>query len=151
MSYLVKGQSDVTAKAAFAQELERRGYDNVCITKDPADITAERDGEKYYFEIKYTQRKKVYFGGATLTEWKAAITEKNYMFVVVILRDGEWIFHEYTTEEFMKFCTIPPFKVYFTVPVGGEKAVYTEKCTKSKRLLPSNLTKMIDFYYNLVG
>ena len=66
-------KSDVEAKQAFVQELIARGFESVKVTKLPADITATRNGQTYYYEIKYTTRTKLYFGAATLTEWEAAL------------------------------------------------------------------------------
>ena len=67
----VNEKSDVDAKAAFVEELVRRGFDGVRVTGDPADITAFRAGLIHYFEIKYTAQPTQYFGAATLTEWEA--------------------------------------------------------------------------------
>lgn len=67
---MVNQKSDVPAKTAFIAELLSRGYSNARVTKRPADITAEKDGETYFFEIKSTSAEKSYFGAATLTEWR---------------------------------------------------------------------------------
>ncbi len=68
-------KSDVAAKAAFAKELRRRGYERVSVTKSPADITAYLGTTRHYFEVKFTNRveSETYFGAATLTEWEDAL------------------------------------------------------------------------------
>lgn len=48
-------KSDVLAKQAFIKELETRGF-QARVTGAPADITATRNGETWYFEIKMTHR-----------------------------------------------------------------------------------------------
>jgi len=116
-------KSDLQAKLAYKAELEKRGYTNVRIVKSPSDIIAEKDGKDYYFEIKMTKQKNKYFGAATLTEWaQAYATPNNYTFVVVQTDDLEenFIFTEYTPEEFMKHSTIPPFKIFFNVKLNGD-------------------------------
>lgn len=60
-------KSDVAAKEAFRDELLRRGFDAARITGSPADITATKGGETFYFEVKFTRQSASYFGAATLT------------------------------------------------------------------------------------
>jgi len=128
-------KSDVEVKAAYAQYLLDSGFENATITQAPADITATRDGNTYYFEVKYTTKSDFYFGAATLTEWEAALTyESRYWFVIAFKRDGEWIFQKYTPSEFMEFSTIPPFKVYFNIGVTGERDTRKRGKTRSIRL-----------------
>lgn len=119
----MNAKSDVNAKIAFIEELKRRGFAQARITASPADIIATKGGKTYYFEVKYTKQEKQYFGAATLTEWEAAFqNEESFWFVVAMERDGSWIFHEYTPNEFLEFSYIPPFKIFFNIPVGSEKA-----------------------------
>jgi len=116
-------KSDVSAKEAFCMALRQRGFEDVKIIASPADITAFCEGEQLYYEIKYTKKKDNYFGAATLTEWKAAMKYSDrYWFVVAQVKDDKWEFAEYTPDEFMEFSTIPPFKVFFNIPVGNGKA-----------------------------
>ena len=117
-------KSDVLAKQAFIKELETRGF-QARVTGAPADITATRDGQTWYFEIKMTHRTDRYFGAATMTEWKQALKDSaHYRFVVVKADEADAVFYfkEYSVEEFMQYSTIPPFKVYFNVPVDGSEA-----------------------------
>src|SRR5437773_12401683 len=46
------------------------------ITGSPADITATKGGETFYFEVKFTRQGASYFGAATLTEWDAALKSR---------------------------------------------------------------------------
>src|SRR5438034_11523356 len=75
-------KSDVAAKKAFIEVLMKRGFESATVTQSPADVTASRHGQTYYFEVKYTSRPKAYFGAATLTEWEAALAhEDRFRFV----------------------------------------------------------------------
>ena len=108
-------KSDVDAKKAYSEYLISQGYKNIKIISSPSDISAKKNGEVFYFEIKKTSNKEHYFGAATLTEWVGALENKsNYFFVVALsLGNQKWEFSEYTPEEFIKYSTIPPFKIFF--------------------------------------
>ena len=135
---MVNLKSDVDAKSAFADELRRRGYSSVAITRSPADITARKAGSVHYFEIKYTRQRLKYFGAATLTEWAAAVeNEKCFRFVVCSKRAGQWVFAEYTPTESMAFSCIPPFKVYFDVSVG-RRVTERSNAASEERLKPGH-------------
>ena len=112
-------KSDVSAKSAFCKVLlEERGYSSAEVTASPADITAINDGVTWDFEIKMTKRTDTYFGAATATEWEQAFRDPDhYRFVVAVTDDEElnFKFLEFTPHEFMKACTIPPFKIYFNI------------------------------------
>jgi hypothetical protein len=144
---VVNAKSDVGAKEAFIEELLRRGFDEARVSGSPADITARLGSETYYFEIKYTAQELDYFGAATLTEWDAALTYTDrYQFVVATKRDGLWVFHEYAPVEFMEFSYIPPFKIFFNVAVGGEKAVAARRGTKRVQLTRERVVAMAALY-----
>lgn len=116
-------KSDVKAKAQFIQALQERGFD-AKVVSSPADIMATKDGHTWFFEIKMTKRSDTYFGAATLTEWKQAMTDPEHFRFVVAKTDEEeteFEFLEYTPAEFMEFSTIPPFKVYFNINFDGSK------------------------------
>jgi len=136
-------KSDVRAKEAYIKHLLNIGYNDARVISTPSDIVATKGGESFYFEIKYTAQKSKYFGAATLTEWEAALSMKNnYFFVVALeLKDG-WVFHEYTPGEFMDFSTIPPFKIFFNIPVGESKAVHKKSSTKSIELTEDRLQRL---------
>lgn len=140
---LVHARRDVDAKQAFLIELERRGF-VAHVIREPADIIAEKGGERFYFEIKKTSRSDSYFGAATLTEWVAALEHPNhYYFVTAQVTDGGWVFHQYSGEEFMRFSTIPPFKVFFQIPVGSVRAgAPLPRATRSVRLTVGRVREM---------
>jgi hypothetical protein len=143
----VNAKSDVDAKAAFVEELLRRGFDEVRVTGSPADVTAWRNGIVHYFEIKYTAQDSQYFGAATLTEWEAAlIHEDHFWFVVAAKRGGIWTFHEYTPSEFMEFSYIPPFKVFFNVAVGESKAEAARRGIKRVQLTRKRVAQMVELF-----
>ena len=143
----VNPKSDVDAKAAFAEELIRRGFDEVRVTGSPADVTAWREGVVHYFEIKYTTQDSQYFGAATLTEWAAALShEEQFWFVVATMRDGRWTFHEYSPTEFMEFSYIPPFKIFFSVAVGADKATRARRGIRRVQLTRERIAQMVELF-----
>ena len=125
-------KSDVKAKEEFTKILISRGYSNVRIVKAPADIIATKNGENYFFEIKKTSATKEYFGAATLTEWRAAYSNpNNYFFIIAQETIRGFNFIEYTPDEFEKFSSIPPFKIFFNIPLDGNNKVEAKRKNKS--------------------
>ena len=141
-------KSDVAAKAAYVNELTKRGF-NAHVVKAPADIKAEKDGQIWYFEIKMTKHTDRYFGAATMTEWRQAFKDpEHFRFVIAIdLGEGNWKFIEYKPEELMRFSTIPPFKVYFTANLKGE--VKRTSRSNAVRLTAENFHSLTDTYDHL--
>ena len=129
-------KSDVKAKSEFIKVLESRGY-AAKVVSTPADIIATKDGQTWYFEIKMTKRRDAYFGAATLTEWKQALSDpEHFRFVVAKTNDeeSEFVFIEFTPDEFMGYSTVPPFKIFFSIDLEnigkqrkGKKAVRLTK------------------------
>ena len=129
-------KSDEKAKTEFVKKLHERGLD-AAVVSSPADIRATKDGETWYFEIKMTKRTDVYFGAATLTEWRQALADpEHFRFVVAQTDEIEEIFEflEFTPEEFMEYSTVPPFKIFFSIDLedrvkkrNGNKAVKLTK------------------------
>jgi hypothetical protein len=144
---LTNRRSDVPAKQAFIEALAERGF-RAKVTSAPADITAEYAGERYYFEIKFTNQASRYFGAATLTEWEAALGHANHFFFVTAQQHPSgWVFHEYTPDEFMAFSTIPPFKVFFQIPVGASRAVLPPPArSRTVRLTRNRVERMVELY-----
>jgi len=135
-------KSDVKAKTEFVKILHERGFD-AAVVSSPADIKATKDGVTWYFEIKMTKRNDVYFGAATLTEWRQALVDpEHFRFVVAQTNDTEEIFEflEYSPEEFMEYSTVPPFKIFFSIDLvnRGKK----RKSTKAVRLTKDNIEVM---------
>ena len=140
-------KSDVKAKAEFVKCLQDRGFEASVVSK-PADVMATKDGQTWYFEIKMTKRQNVYFGAATLTEWEQAVADPEHFRFVVAKTDDEekeFEFLEYTPEEFMKFSTVPPFKIFFNINFDGN--VRTSKT--ATRLTHENLKIMSDCFYRI--
>ena len=147
---MVSYKSDVDAKEAFSEYLSNKGFKNIKIVSKPSDIIAYKGKDKYYFEIKKTDRKERYFGGATTTEWKAALENPDrYFFVICVKRNNLWQFTQYTPEEFMKFSTIPPFKVYFSVPLSEKEKGKKINRISAIQATKDNLFKLINFYESL--
>tara|TARA_B100001971_G_scaffold185540_1_gene184883 strand:+ start:481 stop:957 length:477 start_codon:yes stop_codon:yes gene_type:complete len=115
---LVNKKSDVPAKKAFVEHLKKKGFDGVKVISSPSDIIAYKNGEKHYFEIKYTARKKDYFGEATLTEWEAAFKRKQFRFVIAKKTNEHFEFEEFTPEDFLQYSTIPPAKIFFNIKLN---------------------------------
>lgn len=133
-------KSDVLAKEAYARKLREEGYDNVEIVPRPSDIIAYKNGEKYYFEIKKTGKDDKYFGAATLTEWEQALkTPNNYKFVVAIENGNGFIFKEYSPDVFIKYSSIPPYKIYFNIDFSNEDK-YRNKINEE------DILKLVEFY-----
>ncbi|MDP3955886.1 MAG: DUF3883 domain-containing protein [bacterium] len=141
-------KSDKKAKEEFAEILKTRGYSDVRIVKAPADIIATKNGEKYYFEIKKTSAKKEYFGAATLTEWRAAYSNpNNYFFVIAQETIEGFNFIEYTPDEFEKFSSIPPFKIFFNIPLNGSSKVEPKRKNRSAvQFMKEKLTKLDEIF-----
>ena len=135
-------KSDVKAKTEFVKVLQERGFE-AKVVSSPADIVATKAGKTWYFEIKMTKRADVYFGAATLTEWKQAMADsEHFRFVVAKTDDAESSFEfiEYTPVEFMEFSTIPPFKVYFNI--NFENIAKKKKTRKATKLTKENFEVM---------
>lgn len=115
-------KSDVKAKAEYVEYLKANGYCNPKVIASPADITAEKNGNTWYFEIKKTSQENKYFGAATLTEWIQALKDPDHFRFVIARESNEekFDFFEYTPSEFMEISSIPPFKVFFNVDFRKE-------------------------------
>jgi hypothetical protein len=142
-------KSDVEAKKAFAQELEKENFQDIKITSTPTDISASKEGNKYFFELKFTNQKDKYFGAATLTEWKCAINNlDNFFFVICRLQENKWIFNRFSPKEFIEYSTIPPFKVFFNVDLKDFDKKKSDE-TKALKATFSNLEELVNFYKEL--
>jgi len=139
-------KSDISAKNAFSELLSKKGYTNIKIVSSPADIIAFKNGKLYYFEIKFTNKKEIYFGAATLTEWTTAIKNiDNFKFIIARKEDNLWDFKEYGPLEFMQFNTIPPFKTYFNISLNNQT---TKKKNKKAILLNKEKLNRMEKFWN---
>lgn len=145
-------RTDVPAKRAFLEKLKAEGYEAE-ITSAPSDIIAEKDGETWYYEIKMTEKSDSCFGAATLTEWEQAFkTPDRYRFVIAIKgEDDSFTFHKYTPTEFLKYSTIPPFKVYFNINLQGESKRKHRKKNGAVSFSEELFEKMLKLYNEMKG
>ncbi|HET6894532.1 MAG TPA: DUF3883 domain-containing protein [Candidatus Baltobacteraceae bacterium] len=128
------------AKAAFCEWLLAHGYADARVTATPADVAASKDGHRWLFEVKFTAARTHCFGAATLTEWAAAAKDpEHFRFVVAYQRGEDWRFDCYTPEEFMAFSSMPPFKLYFNVPLDGGVARPRSQRSRKIHLTKSRL------------
>ena len=134
-------QSDEAAVQAYISELKKNGKGVPIRIKAPADIEVKEGKHTHYYEIKMTSKDKSYFGAATLTEWKQALnTPEFYHFVIAIhKKDDTYEFIKLTPDEFMKYSTIPPFKVNFNINLKDLK-----KIPKRRTAIPMNKDNMRD-------
>jgi hypothetical protein len=133
-------KSDVEAKHAFQEVLQREGYSAVQISASPTDITAKKDGVRWLFEVKFTRAETHCFGAATLTEWAAAAEDaEHFRFVIAYKKADGWRFDRYSPDEFMAFSSVPPFKIYFNVPIGKKPAAIRTRLSKRIYLTKSRL------------
>ena len=51
-------KSDVDAKKAYSEYLKSKNFKNIKVISSPSDISAEKNGEVFYFEIKKPVIKK---------------------------------------------------------------------------------------------
>ena len=134
----INSKSDVKAKAAFINHLQKNGFQNAKVISSPSDIRAEKDGKEWFFEIKMTKRQDVYFGAATMTEWEQAFKTPDYFrFVIAIADDAHehsFRFIEMTPAEMMQHSTIPPFKVYFNIDLQNSDIKYQKKTGKKNNV-----------------
>ena len=140
-------RTDVLAKRAFLEKLLSEGY-AAEIKAQPSDIIAEKDGETWSFEIKMTEKTDSCFGAATLTEWEQAFkTPDRYRFVIAIKdENGTFSFREFTPAEFMKYSTIPPFKVYFNLSLTSEMKRKHRKKNGAVQFSEENFNDMLALY-----
>ena len=108
--------------------LQNEGYTNVEQINHPVDLCANKGGRKFWIEVKYTGKEESYFGAATTTEWECALDNPNTFFFLIAKKPGGveensfWDFELITPEEFIKYSTIVPFKIYFTLPLSRPRS-----------------------------
>ncbi len=143
-------KSDVNAKLAYKAYLGKKGFSNVRIIASPADIIAEKQNKVYYFEIKMTQQNRNYFGAATITEWQQALKKPDtFKFVIAKTSDSglNFEFIEFTPHDFLKYSTIPPFKVNFNIDLENIGKISNRKM--SLQATEMNINDLISIYKSL--
>ena len=114
--------------------LEQIGYSDVKIIHQPEDICAEKDGEIYWIEVKYSETEDgKMFGAATLTEWECALENPNHFFFLMANKPGgeesdkPWRFIFITPSQFQPFSTVPPFKIFFNYDINNPNKIPTRR------------------------
>src|SRR3989344_9266513 len=108
----IKTISDKLAKRKCAEWLERNGFNDVELAKNSScDLIGEKDGKKYFIEVKYSSKEEGnFFGTVMLTEMFQAISNKNnYLFLVCRGKDEDinsWFFKLFNVDNFLKCCTL---------------------------------------------
>ena len=91
-------KTDVNAKAAFVAQLKKEGYENVKVVSIPCDITAEKDGKTWLFEIKINN-----LGEYSVNKMKESFKEtENFSFVIATpdeTQEGGFKFTQRSLEE----------------------------------------------------
>jgi len=142
-------KSDVKAKEAYVKVLAEEGFKDIEIISTPTDISASKNGTKYFFELKFTNQTEKYFGAATLTEWECAINNlENFFFVICRIEKNKWLFDKFSPKEFIGYSTIPPFKIFFDVDLKNFDKKKTKE-TKSVKANFDNLNELVKVYDKL--
>lgn len=138
------------AKEALISILKKK-YKEISFNGRPSDLKAiDESGKVFFYELKAT-RKERYFGSASFSEWELALDNKDkYFFIVAYYNEAtkQFTFSEYTPAEFMKFSTIPPFKVYFNLSAKTGQSLVSSK-TKALRLEKENFDTLNKVYSDL--
>ena len=132
--------------------LENQGYENIKNIHHPTDLRAEKGGELYWFEVKYTESKENAFGAATLTEWKCALENPRNFFFLIANKPGgvenpktDWNHILIEPAEFLEISTIPPAKIYFTYSLL-KKTSKPKRRSSTIQATKENLRSLIGFF-----
>jgi hypothetical protein len=146
--------SDKEGVEAAMEWLEGKGFTEINNIHKPVDLSANFQGMKYWIEVKYTETKnKLYFGAATISEWGCAINNpENFFFLVVqkpggVNADSYWNFELIKAIDFIKFSTIPPFKINFNLPLNEPRKI--PKRRSAVQASTENIKMCIDFYNSI--
>lgn len=135
--------------------LTEQGFYNVQKINSPVDFKASRDGQEYFIELKFTSSKKTYFGAATLVEWECALENpENFYFLfahkqISVTRDDIWDFELMLAEELMKYSTIPPFKIFFSIPLPLKSSRSPPQRKSAKQATQENIRYLSDVFSKL--
>ena len=62
--------------------------------------------------------------------------------------DNKWIFDRFSPKEFIKYSTIPPFKIYFNLDLKDFDKKQSDE-TKALKASFNNLEELVSFYKQL--
>lgn len=134
----MKKKLERIVKEWYCEQLRNNGFESVEIKKTPADIKATKNGETWWFEIKYTTKKDKYYGGSTETEWEQAFADPDHFRFVVIKTDKAArnikLFKEFEPKDFIRFCKVPPFLITFTIPFVSPKRINKQQAEEVKSI-----------------
>jgi len=147
-----KNKTDRPGILSSMKYLQDLGYDEVENIHHPADLRAKKNGEVFWFEVKYTESRDDAFGAATLTEWECALDNPDNFFFLIANKPGgvedketEWNHFMVEPTDFMQFSTIPPAKIYFTFPLQGQTRK-PKRRTTTIQASSENLRLLIAFF-----
>jgi hypothetical protein len=69
--------------------------------------------------------------------------------VIAYERDGKWRLDCYTPDEFMAFSSVPPFKIYFNVPLDDRAAPPPAEKSRKIHLTKVRLHRLRDQFDEL--
>jgi len=141
--------TDKSAKRMCALYLETIGYENIMLAgrDEGYDLSAIKNSEKFFFEVKYSSKKSgKFFGTVMLTElYQATLKEENYYFIIcrgniANTNIKDWFFKIFSFDEFVECCTLttPIFHYHLYLDALGRntrKIEFKEKTTKASREL----------------
>ena len=95
---MIYAKCDINAQAAFVAQLEKEGFENIKVVSLPCDITAEKDGKTWHFEIKINN-----LGEYSVNKMKESFKEtENFSFVIATpdeTQEGGFKFTQRSLEE----------------------------------------------------
>ena len=69
--------------------------------------------------------------------------------VALSLGNQKWEFTEYTPEEFIKYSTIPPFKIFFRVPISEKEKSKKRRNISAVTVSEDKINKhMMNYFLN---
>ena len=135
--------------------LTEQGFCNVQKINSPVDFKASRDGQEFFIELKFTSSEKTYFGAATLVEWVCALENPgNFYFLfahkqISVTGDDIWDFELMLAEELMKYSTIPPFKIFFSIPLPLKSSRSPPQRKSAKQATQENIRYLSEVFSKL--
>lgn len=141
-----------SARKTFQEILLADGY-TIVENADTrtADIIVSRNNVTYYFEIKSTTKNILqgkYFGSASFTEWRTAFDNPDtYTFVIAVYKNNSFTFYEISPQELLKYSTIPPIVVFFSLRPESKGTREPKDSSKKALRLTEKSFKALDKAY----